>query len=346
MPRVRFLLPEVKATQEARPTSCPYCRGQTFQRHSVVPKPLKDLHLLRVQVIRYLCTSCHRTFRHYPEGVDRHDQSKRTRGFCTLLWGLGLSLECVSQLLCSLGCSLSRMTVWRDVQELGQRVRFRPRPLGLITILGADETVVKLKGKGLVVGFVTDPQSGELVGLDLLVEKDNRAFLLWLKGYAEKLGIKGLLTDDLATYKPVVEELGVEHQVCLAHVRKNVARRLKGIPGWEREKAQVAALMKELPEDGGKRLLALERQVRGEPAMRSLVVELCQKWRSLACYRRVPGMPSTNNRTEQVIGRSKVRYKLLRGFKSVEGLLNGLWLTQWLWTPGKVRDLSTLMACP
>jgi len=344
MLRLRFLLPPVKSGEEGRPTSCPYCRRDTFQRHGVAPKPIKDLRLPQVQVIRYLCTGCRRTFRHYPQGVDRHDQSKRTRALCALLWGLGLSLEAVSQVVSSLGCPLARMTVWRDVQELGQVIRLRPRPPGSISILGVDETVVKLKGGKVTVGFVTDPGNGELVGLDILAGQDSQAFFLWLKGYARKLGVRALLTDDLSTYKPVVEELGVEHQVCLAHVRKNLARRLKGIEGWEKEKAQLAALIKELPEGGGKSLLALEKQVREDPRLRQLVVELSEKWRSLVCYRRLPRMPSTNNRTEQVIGRSKIRYKLLRGFKSVQGLLNGLWLTQWVWTPDKLRDLGALMA--
>ena len=91
-------------------------------------------------------------------------------------------------------------------------------------------------------------------------------------------------------------------------------------------------------------MLALEKRIRQEPTLRALVVELCEKWRSLVCHKHVPGLPSTNNRTEQVIGRSKIRYKLVRGFKSMEGLLNGLWLTQWVWNPGKVRDLAALIA--
>ena len=39
----------------------------------------------------------------------------------------------------------------------------------------------------------------------------------------------------------------------------------------------------------------------------------------------------TNNVTERVIGRSKIRYKTIRGYESVEGTMNGLWLTQRVW---------------
>ena len=40
-------------------------------------------------------------------------------------------------------------------------------------------------------------------------------------------------------------------------------------------------------------------------------------------------MPQTNNCTERTIGRSKIRYKTVRGYKSKEGMMNGLALTQW-----------------
>ena len=39
-----------------------------------------------------------------------------------------------------------------------------------------------------------------------------------------------------------------------------------------------------------------------------------------------------NNGRERVIGRSKVRYKTVRGYKSIYGMLNGLGLTQWVWS--------------
>ena len=39
----------------------------------------------------------------------------------------------------------------------------------------------------------------------------------------------------------------------------------------------------------------------------------------------------TNNVTERVIVRSKIRYKTMRGYKSVEGMMNGLWWRQRVW---------------
>ena len=344
MPRIRFTLPKVKTMPEGRPSRCPYCPGSIFQCHGVVHKPIKDLYFDQVSLWRYRCTDCGRTFRYYPQGVDRHDQSQRLRALVALLWALGLSHQSISYLLAALGAPLAKMTSWRDVQEAGLRARRGLVLPALIEVLGADETVLKVKGKQRVVGLVVEPGSGEVLGLELLTQQDTPAFIRWLKKYAQGLGVKVMVSDDLATYKPVVEELGVEHQVCLAHVRKNVRRRLKEIAGWEPEKEKIKELVQELPKEGGLELLELEKVVRSAPKLRELVVDLAEKWHSLVCYQGNPGVPRTNNRTEQGIGRSKIWYKTMRGFKSEAGMINGLYLTQWVWRPGEVRDLSLLMA--
>ena len=72
----------------------------------------------------------------------------------------------------------------------------------------------------------------------------------------------------------------------------------------------------------------MEREAREEPAPRRLAVDLLVKWRSLLCHKRVRGVCDTNNVTERVIGKSKIRYKTIRGYKSINGMMNGFWLTQ------------------
>ncbi len=55
------------------------------------------------------------------------------------------------------------------------------------------------------------------------------------------------------------------------------------------------------------------------------------------------GVCDTNNVTERVISRSKIRYKTIGSYKSVEGMMNGLWLTQWIWGDSGM-DMGELMA--
>lgn len=57
------------------------------------------------------------------------------------------------------------------------------------------------------------------------------------------------------------------------------------------------------------------------------------------------GLDGTNNSsTERDIGKSKVRYKTMRGYKSMDGMTNGITLTQWLYSGEDEHDLAKEMA--
>jgi len=341
--KVRLLVPQVKPLPEDRPQACRWCGSPLLQRHQTVLKALIDTHIRETQAVRYRCTRCGHTFRHYAEGASRYRQSQRVMGLAVLLWTLGLSQRAVAVVLVGLEAGIHRSTVLRDIHRAGASL-WRRWPVGPVRVLGADETVVRLCGRLLLLGFVTDAETGRTVGVDVLVEQDSQAFLRWLRPYVERLGVQVLVTDDLVTYKPVVDELGVEHQVCLAHVRKGVTNRLTKVEGWEEDKARIQQLVRQLPQGGGAELLRLERRVGRSPPLRRLVVDLLQRWPSLVCHQRVAGVPGTNNRTEQAIGRSKVRFKTVRGFKSLSGVLAGVALSQWLYSGAAHHDLAELAA--
>ena len=66
-------------------------------------------------------------------------------------------------------------------------------------------------------------------------------------------------------------------------------------------------------------------------------------WHSLLCHKRMRGVCDTNNVAERVTGRSKIRYKMTRGYKSIDGMMNGLWLTQRIWDESGM-DVGELLA--
>lgn len=105
-------LPDVKRKREARPKRCRYCAGETFQLWGVVNKPVKDVRVRNVKVYRYRCCQCKRTFRHYPEGNTKADQTERLRLFAILRWKLGLSHRASSLILSGLQVWVSPMTIW------------------------------------------------------------------------------------------------------------------------------------------------------------------------------------------------------------------------------------------
>ena len=55
-------------------------------------------------------------------------------------------------------------------------------------------------------------------------------------------------------------------------------------------------------------------------------------------------MRYTNNVTQRVIGGSKTRYKTPRGYKSIAGMMNGLWLTQRVWGESGMNICELLAA--
>lgn len=374
--KISLLVPEVNFRPTARPRACPYCKKSILHRHGAVQKPIKDHRVREVQAHRYKCVSCAKTFRHYPGGVTGKDQSRRTTVLAALMYGLGLSCSAASHLLGALGAEVSKGTVWRDAQEAGEALRkSRPASIGRVRVLGADETVFKVKGREVAVGFVVDAASGRTLGFEVLVEGDGETFREWLKPYAEELGAEVLVTDDNDSYSVAATGLGLSHQLCMAHVRKYVKRRSKSIlEQAERERSaeapeelgeleadlvRVRELVDELGEEGGTRMGQLHRSYswasppegKGEKAsaayrMRMLTLELWNKWPKLLLHLRRPelGMDGTNNASERSIGKSKVRYKTMRDYKSAGGMKNGIGLTQWLYSGEDEHDLAKEMA--
>ena len=370
--KIRLVVPDVKACPAGRPGRCRHCGGGILQRHQCVAKPLKDHQTARVAVVRYKCASCRRTFRHYPVGVTARDQSRRTVVLAALLYGLGLSCSAASHFLRALGAEIGKTTVWRDAQEAGEALR-RKRPAGRVRVLGADETVFKVKGEEVVVGFLTDAEAGAFLGIEILLAGDGQAFRGWLEPHVRGFGVEVLVSDDNDSYAVAADALGLEHQVCIAHVRKYVRRRAKSLLaqaaqewGEEDEKlptlgedlARVRALLAELPARGGAEFGEIHRRYlwaaaprKGEQAsagyrMRMLTLELWEKWPKLRLFLSRPelGLDGTDNCSERTIGKSKVRYKAMRGYKSRSGMGNGIALTQWLYSGEGAHDLGQATA--
>ena len=144
-----------------------------------------------------------------------------------------------------------------------------------------------MKGVKKVGGVVEDAETGQVLGLDVLEERDEDGFMERLGDFVSDCGVEAIVTDGLNTCKPVVERLGLEHQICIAHVRKWAWNRLDWIDGWDWIKARISRLLTELPFDGDLELPRLERAVRdGDATLRRMRVELSGKWRALLCHRR------------------------------------------------------------
>lgn len=334
-------LPNVKRNTEARPQGCPYCLGETFQRWGQVKKPVKDMRCRKVRVYRYRCCRCRRTFRQYPEGTTRADQTERLRLFAVICWRMGLSYRGVSTILSGLNSMICPMTVWRDAQEqeekLGRHNTWKP-----VRVLGLDGAYVLGWGEKRPVLVAVDLGEGQPVAVGYVNEHDPVAVQRWLEPLVQRMGISVIVTDDLAIYKVVAKRLNLEHQICQFHVRRWVGRTLKELGNalpqeWFYVIAEIKELMDELPPDGDKRLYALWKQVKAPGGrhsgqytpfdqLRDLLIRLSETWPNFCAFYSDPAIPWTNNGTEQVIGRMKMRARTVRGYKTWPGMQTGLML--------------------
>lgn len=331
-------LPDVKVSAE-RPRQCPVCKGAILQRWGGQMKRVRDPQVDEVLVYRYRCCRCRHTFRHYPGGVDQAQQTQRLRALAGVCWVLGLSYRGIAALLAVFQIKLSRMSAWRDAQERAQQLA-RQRMWKPVRVLGLDGAYVLGWGEKRAVLVAVDLGEGQPVSIGYIDEANPLAVKRWLEPLVKRLGVSVLVSDDLATYRVVANQLGLEHQICQFHLRRWVGRTLHQLHELLPEDlhpvlAEIKQLIDELPPEGGKRLFDLWKQVsveksaRDQPLtpteqLRNLLIRLSEHWPTYRIFDWQPEVPWTNNRTEQVIGRMKMRSRTVRGYKTRAGMLAGL----------------------
>lgn len=356
---IHLTLPTVQCVPTTRPDGCPTCGHWHLQRHGRIRKPIRDQQLTSVLVDRYRCLHCRHTFRHYPAGVTSVDHSQRLVALLAVIWALGLSLRRVALVLSLLGMPTSFVSVWRAVQTVGAALR--RLPAGRVAVLGVDGTGMRLAGSttGLVVAV--DMGNGQVLDLVLADERDPQALVAWLRPGVATHGIEVLVTDDLASYRVLAEQLELERHGCHFHLARWVGHALAGLErelgdGWHPTLAAVRQIVREGAADGDARLLDIWQTLQGVPHGRAgartpqarlwlLTLRLSERWHSYRVAAGRSDVPATNNRTEQAIGRLKVRARTVRGYKSVEGLLNGCALAGVVGT-GQTLDLRIPMTMP
>ena len=235
--RLKILLPEVKPLSVSVPKVCPYegCESGHIRRYQVVRKRIRDTVESEVEVWRCECLACGRTFRAYPEGVDRAETSLRVKGLGVMLYLLGLSYGATSLAVEALGVYQCKSRVYDAVQEAARRVPgLRRRKVfgGVNTpALGADVTSVKCNGKWLALGLTVNDVDGTALTIDLLPGEDAETLKLWLAPVIEATGAELLVTDDADGFKQVADADDLDHQVCKSHVQRNTEALVEELQG-------------------------------------------------------------------------------------------------------------------
>ncbi len=142
------------------PSFCPSCGATEIIRWGAERRGILDTQPVEATIIRYRCTKCLHTFRHYPKGVDRSPVSDRIRRLAALIWLMDMSCRDVVEVFETLGVSLNRMTIWREGQKLASA-------LSKHTLLQPERRLSLLKeGNG-----TQHHNSGIILALSLSTEK-------------------------------------------------------------------------------------------------------------------------------------------------------------------------------
>jgi transposase-like protein len=387
--RLHMILPRVEPSEFKVPTVCLYpgCGGKHLELHQTVVKPVKDTEYQAVSAHRYRCLRCGRTFRVYPQGVTHDQTSQRVKGLGVFLYLLGLSYGAASLTLEALGVYMARSSVYAAVQAAAEKVPGMKRHevfAGIRTpALGGDVTSVKCKGEWLPLGLSVDDTTGLVLTVDQLTAEDADTLKGWLEPIAQAVDAKLLVTDDADSFKTVADQLGLEHQVCKGHVKRNTETLIDNLkPMVESDQDGSLAALGLTPEQARHDLqrlaeLILSRRPEeedelaeihqrytgavppgpGEKAslayrLRLLFLDRWNLWRRLTRYRTWRGpqgetVDGTNNGCERAIGWwVKERYRTMRGYKRPKSAVNVSRLLAWCGNyldRGGV-DLTTLIA--
>jgi hypothetical protein len=232
--------------------------------------------------------------------------------------------------------------------------------------LGADVTSVKCQGRWLPLGLSVDVTTGLVLTLDELPGEEAAQLQAWLTPVAQAVGAQLLVSDDADSFKTVADELGMGHQVCKSHVKRNTASLLENLQllaardgdgslaavGVTPEQAGAdlqrlgELLAQRRPEDQPE-LQALHRRYgaaappgKGQTAslayrLRLLFLDRWNLWGRLTRYRTWRGpqgetLDGTNNACERAIGWwVKERYRSMRGYKRPQSAVHVSRLLAW-----------------
>lgn len=304
-------------------------------------KSLRDTVYQEVQVHRYQNLLCKRTFRVYPEGITRADLPADQRAGSdalsagTLLWRGLVGVRWARRLF-------RKSRVYDAVQEAARRVPRLKREQVFASVkksaVGGDLTSVKCKGKWLPLGLTTDAISGLALTIDALSAEDSQALKAWIEPITKSVGASVLVTDDADGFKTDVDDLGLDHQVCKAHVVRNTETLIERyqplvthdadgslqVPGISQEQAaadlqRLGELVKSRQSAQATELEALHRRYQEAPPPRAeeqaslaycLRLLYLDRWNlrhRLTRYRHWQGLKkvtlaSTNTATERAIG--------------------------------------------
>src|SRR5512135_2289560 len=177
-----------------------------------------------------------------------------------------------------------------NVQAAGRRAQALRRSwlgtqTGAVPVLSLDMTHFKCNRQDTILAVATAVLTGQPLTFDILPAETSLQVETWIRELAHTLGADVLVTDDADGLKTVADHLGLRHQICRAHVNRNVhdliaqlgTRALEhpdpvpweladlSVDQFREDLATVEWVIKSLPANGQAQLLALAARYQGAP---------------------------------------------------------------------------------
>ena len=227
-------------------------------------------------------------------------------------------------------------------------------------------TSVKCGGQWLQLGLSVDAVTGVVLSVDQLPNAEAQTLRTWLAPLAGAVGAELLVSDDADAFKTAADELGLDQQVCKAHVVRNTDHLVESLTtalgasgdaslaGLGVSPAQATADVQRLGElihsrqpEQAAELAAMAARYAPAKApkpgqafslayrLRLIFLDRWNLWGRLTRYRTWRGpagqqLDGTNNACERAIGWwLKERYRPMRGYKRQRSAINVSRLLAW-----------------
>jgi hypothetical protein len=300
-----------------------------------------------------------------------------------MLYVLGLSYGGVEDALTALGWAGSKSSTYRDVQEAGVAVHAIRQAQGQrkVLVAGADTTFVVCNREQVTIAVGVDALTQAVLEIELVDSESVEALRPFVEELVSIFEVEVLLTDDQDSYKPIADDLALQHGICRAHVNRNVAQLVADlgqralhkpdpIPSGiavtiddflaDLEYAQL--IMAFRPLTGHEQLGQLNQRYHAAPApapgerasmwyrFRLALLRWWNRWSRLTLDQEWRGpdgqrLDGTNNATERAIGWwIKERYRTMRTYKRLQSVLNVSRLIAHLGSRSGTEALAELFA--
>lgn len=310
---------------------CPYCGCRVLRRKEWVHRKVWDIKgPVLVRIKRYKCTDCGKTFSHYPEGISwKSPYSQRVWFLSALLWHLGLSVESVALILRALtGARISPNAVHKHLVEMGLDLnqRLRARKSEMLRVIHIDQGYIRIRGKSMGFNLAVSPD-GKLLDISFVGNEDVENFRRFFRRLKKRHGTYAIVGDFHAAHERASEDEGMVFAGCWFHHQRSMFKRARGARDPTLRDIYNAATLPfpELEEEFFQAGLDTD-----DPRLKEVLFFISDRYHSvntLNIWGLGPGFV-TNNSAERAIARSKIRYKLTRGFGSRRNAYAALLITQ------------------